>query len=147
MLKTWRRGHCHQGESCSSHIHIDVQGTASDMTQLTPSSSSRWTRRTTKMHPPKRQSTHHTQDHPLTRSNRIRRILSRLEPGLEEIPKDQPLSLDRVESIRMGTTVSTNALLERKGERCALVTSKGWGDILLIGMQCELPSSLQTSCI
>lgn len=35
----------------------------------------------------------------------------------------------------MGTTVSTNALLERRGERCALVTSKGWGDVLLIGMQ------------
>lgn len=97
------------------------------------------------MHPPKRQCTHHIQKHQLTGYNRIRRILSRLEPGLEEIPKDQPLSLDRVESIRMGTTVSTNALLERKGERCALVTSKGWGDILLIGMQCELTSALRTN--
>ena len=37
----------------------------------------------------------------------------------------------------MGTTVSTNALLERNGERCALITSKGWGDVLLIGMQGE----------
>jgi hypothetical protein len=37
----------------------------------------------------------------------------------------------------MGTTVSTNALLERRGERCALITSKGWGDVLLIGMQGE----------
>jgi hypothetical protein len=42
-----------------------------------------------------------------------------------------------IESIRMGTTVSTNALLERRGERCALITSKGWGDVLLIGMQGE----------
>jgi 5-oxoprolinase (ATP-hydrolysing) len=53
------------------------------------------------------------------------------------MPKDEPLSLDQVESIRMGTTVSTNALLERNGERCALITSKGWGDVLLIGMQGE----------
>ena len=66
----------------------------------------------------------------------IRRILSQLEPDAKAIPKDQPLSFDLVESIRMGTTVSTNALLERKGERCALITSKGWGDVLLIGMQC-----------
>ena len=67
----------------------------------------------------------------------IRRILSQLEPDFKPIPKDQPLSLHKIESIRMGTTVSTNALLERRGERCALITSKGWGDVLLIGMQGE----------
>jgi 5-oxoprolinase (ATP-hydrolysing) len=62
-------------------------------------------------------------------------VLSRLGGEDTSIPKDQPLSLDQIESIRMGTTVSTNALLERKGERCALVTSKGYGDALLIGTQ------------
>lgn len=55
--------------------------------------------------------------------------------GGREIPKGQKLPLDAIESIRMGTTVSTNALLERRGERCALVTSKGWTDVLQIGMQ------------
>lgn len=35
----------------------------------------------------------------------------------------------------MGTTVATNALLERKGERCALVTTKGFKDLLHIGNQ------------
>ncbi|EIW72692.1 hypothetical protein TREMEDRAFT_67004 [Tremella mesenterica DSM 1558] len=65
----------------------------------------------------------------------IRRILSQLQPDRKPVPKHQPLSLDKIESIRMGTTVSTNALLERQGEKCALVTSKGWGDVLLIGMQ------------
>lgn len=35
----------------------------------------------------------------------------------------------------MGTTVSTNALLERKGERCALLTTKGYQDVMKIGMQ------------
>jgi N-methylhydantoinase A/oxoprolinase/acetone carboxylase beta subunit len=39
-----------------------------------------------------------------------------------------------LESIRMGTTVATNALLERKGERTALVITKGFKDLLLIGM-------------
>ena len=45
--------------------------------------------------------------------------------------------MDQIESIRMGTTVSTNALLERNGEKCALITSKGYGDVLLIGTQGE----------
>lgn len=37
--------------------------------------------------------------------------------------------------IRMGTTVATNALLERKGAPCALVTTRGFRDILAIGDQ------------
>ena len=40
-----------------------------------------------------------------------------------------------IESIRMGTTVATNALLERKGERIALVITKGFRDLLHIGNQ------------
>ena len=35
----------------------------------------------------------------------------------------------------MGTTVATNALLERKGERCALVINQGFKDLLYIGNQ------------
>lgn len=38
-------------------------------------------------------------------------------------------------SVRMGTTVATNALLERKGERTALVTTRGFADVLRIGTQ------------
>ncbi len=37
--------------------------------------------------------------------------------------------------IRMGTTVATNALLERKGSPCALVTTTGFADVLEIGTQ------------
>jgi 5-oxoprolinase (ATP-hydrolysing) len=37
--------------------------------------------------------------------------------------------------IRMGTTVATNALLERHGTPCALVTTRGLGDVLAIGTQ------------
>lgn len=39
----------------------------------------------------------------------------------------------------MGTTVATNALLERQGERCALLTTKGFKDLLKIGKQGENP--------
>ena len=35
----------------------------------------------------------------------------------------------------MGTTIATNALLERQGERVALLTTKGFGDLLVIGNQ------------
>ncbi|RMZ46598.1 hypothetical protein AFCA_012137 [Aspergillus flavus] len=63
----------------------------------------------------------------------IRRILE-LASG-EEIPKGSLLDLSSVESIRMGTTVATNALLERKGDRVALMVTKGFRDSLLIGNQ------------
>ncbi|CAK3799437.1 5-oxoprolinase (ATP-hydrolysing) [Lecanosticta acicola] len=51
------------------------------------------------------------------------------------IPRGEPLDISPVESIRMGTTVATNALLERKGARVALVTTRGFRDILRIGNQ------------
>jgi hypothetical protein len=50
-------------------------------------------------------------------------------------PRGAPLDASRVASIRMGTTVATNALLERKGERVALVVTKGFPDLLHIGNQ------------
>src|SRR3954470_17147928 len=40
-----------------------------------------------------------------------------------------------VEEVRMGTTVATNALLERKGDRVALAITRGFGDALRIGYQ------------
>ena len=63
----------------------------------------------------------------------IRRILETATGS--PIPRGTPLDLTPVESIRMGTTVATNALLERKGERVALLITKGFGDLLLIGNQ------------
>ncbi|WWD16935.1 hypothetical protein CI109_101367 [Kwoniella shandongensis] len=36
----------------------------------------------------------------------------------EKIPRNVPIDTSRIEYLRMGTTVATNALLERKGERC-----------------------------
>ena len=63
----------------------------------------------------------------------IRRVLE-LVTG-QTLSRGQPLDLTVVESIRMGTTVATNALLERKGERVALVTTHGFRDLLAIGNQ------------
>ena len=40
-----------------------------------------------------------------------------------------------ISDVRMGTTVATNALLERKGERLALAITRGFGDSLRIGYQ------------
>ncbi|KAK8206535.1 hypothetical protein M8818_004368 [Zalaria obscura] len=63
----------------------------------------------------------------------IRRLLSRFTG--KEIPRGQPLDTSKIESIRMGTTVATNALLERKGEDIAMVVTKGFKDCLEIGNQ------------
>jgi 5-oxoprolinase (ATP-hydrolysing) len=41
----------------------------------------------------------------------------------------------RIEGVRMGTTVATNALLERKGDRTLLVITRGFGDALRIAYQ------------
>ena len=63
----------------------------------------------------------------------IRRLLSKFEG--REIPRGEPLDTSKIESIRMGTTVATNALLERKGEDIAMVVTKGFKDCLEIGNQ------------
>ena len=54
--------------------------------------------------------------------------------GIRELLGGDP-SPERVEAVRMGTTVATNALLERTGERTALVITRGFGDALRIGYQ------------
>jgi 5-oxoprolinase (ATP-hydrolysing) len=48
---------------------------------------------------------------------------------------DEPVTPEMVECVKMGTTVATNALLERKGEPTALITTRGFRDALRIGYQ------------
>jgi 5-oxoprolinase (ATP-hydrolysing) len=48
---------------------------------------------------------------------------------------DAPIPAGRIHSVRMGTTVATNALLERRGERTLLVVNRGFADALRIGTQ------------
>ena len=62
----------------------------------------------------------------------IRRILE--EVTGRPYPKEGFVSSD-IDWIRMGTTVATNALLERKGAKTLLVITKGFGDLLQIGNQ------------
>jgi 5-oxoprolinase (ATP-hydrolysing) len=51
------------------------------------------------------------------------------------IPLDAPIPSGRIAAVKMGTTVATNALLERKGERTLLVVNRGFSDALRIGNQ------------
>jgi len=55
----------------------------------------------------------------------IRRVL-----GLAE---GAPIPAGTIEAVKMGTTVATNALLERRGERTLLVVNPGFADALRIG--------------
>ena len=57
----------------------------------------------------------------------IRHLLG-LQPG-------EPITPAQVECVKMGTTVATNALLERKGEKTLLVTTRGFRDALRIAYQ------------
>jgi 5-oxoprolinase (ATP-hydrolysing) len=51
------------------------------------------------------------------------------------INTEEIISPDIVEAVKMGTTVATNALLERKGEPTVLLMTKGFGDALRIAYQ------------
>ena len=57
----------------------------------------------------------------------IRRLL--------KLRADQAITPDQVDCVKMGTTVATNALLERKGDRTLLVTTQGFRDALRIAYQ------------
>ncbi len=52
-----------------------------------------------------------------------------------ELKKEDKIPTDIISSVKMGTTVATNALLERKGDRTLLLITKGFGDLLRIGYQ------------
>ncbi len=57
----------------------------------------------------------------------IRRLLG--------LPSGAPIPVGAIGAVKMGTTVATNALLERRGERTLLVTTRGFRDALEIGYQ------------
>ncbi|MGH6912082.1 MAG: hydantoinase/oxoprolinase family protein, partial [Geminicoccales bacterium] len=52
--------------------------------------------------------------------------------GLAELFEELGLEPDQVEEVRHGTTVASNAILEQKGARTGLITTKGFRDILEI---------------
>ena len=67
----------------------------------------------------------------------IRRILNHFDTPHSNIPypRGEPIKTSKIASIRMGTTVATNALLERKGAPNVLLITKGFKDLLSIGNQ------------
>jgi 5-oxoprolinase (ATP-hydrolysing) len=78
------------------------------------------------------------------------------DAALEAIRRVLAESGGTVGEVRMGTTVATNALLERRGERLALAITRGFGDALRIGYQARpdifarhivLPSMLYESAV
>jgi 5-oxoprolinase (ATP-hydrolysing) len=76
----------------------------------------------------------------------IRRLLEKYdtESGFD-YSRGRPVVTERIGSIRMGTTVATNALLERQGARMALLTTEGFGDLLEIGNQAR-PDIFDLTC-
>lgn len=73
----------------------------------------------------------------------IRRILEE-ETG-KPFPANEKIDASMIEWIRMGTTVATNALLERKGEPTAFVVTAGFKDLLYIGNQAR-PHLFDLTC-
>ncbi len=51
------------------------------------------------------------------------------------VPPDQPIPAERIAAVKMGTTVATNALLERTGDRTLLLITRGFRDALRIAYQ------------
>ncbi|WP_107667298.1 hydantoinase/oxoprolinase family protein [Cyanothece sp. BG0011] len=51
------------------------------------------------------------------------------------IADNKPIPTETIEVVKMGTTVATNALLERKGDRTVLLITEGFKDALKIGYQ------------
>ena len=54
---------------------------------------------------------------------------------LMALKQDESFPIDGIESVKMGTTVATNALLERKGDTTLLMITSGFKDLLRIGYQ------------
>ena len=54
---------------------------------------------------------------------------------LLKLEKNQRIPSNKIEVVKMGTTVATNALLERKGSKTLLVVNDGFEDVLRIGYQ------------
>tara|TARA_Y100000780_G_scaffold229574_1_gene249649 strand:+ start:168390 stop:171833 length:3444 start_codon:yes stop_codon:yes gene_type:complete len=98
---------------------IDCGGTFSDFVAVSDSEEAGSRERKVKVHKVLSHSPHYE---------------SAVEKGIEDILGHRNFK-DAIEEIRLGTTVATNAFLERKGIPCALITTEGHRDILEIRQQ------------
>ena len=99
------------------HFWIDRGGTFTDVVALSPQGELR-TRKLLSTHPERYED---------AAIQGIRDVLG--------LPPGEPIPAARVASVKMGTTVATNALLERRGAAVALVMTEGFADLLRIGTQ------------
>ncbi|MEQ1866278.1 MAG: hydantoinase B/oxoprolinase family protein [Micropepsaceae bacterium] len=99
------------------HIWIDRGGTFTDLVALTPEGNVRSTKLLS-------ENPEHYDDAAI---EGIRRLLGTAQ--------GETLAHERIAAVHMGTTVATNALLERKGARTVLATTRGLRDQLRIGYQ------------
>ncbi|MGV2862968.1 hydantoinase/oxoprolinase family protein [Achromobacter sp. AGC39] len=58
-----------------------------------------------------------------------------IQTGLAHLMREHGISGDELAHVGHGTTVATNMVIERRGSRCALVTTRGFRDVLEIGRQ------------
>jgi len=58
-----------------------------------------------------------------------------VEQGIKELDKIKPRFMDRVEEVIHGTTLVINAIIERKGAKTGLMTTKGFKDVLELGRE------------
>ncbi|MBP0031918.1 MAG: hydantoinase B/oxoprolinase family protein [Roseofilum sp. Belize BBD 4] len=99
------------------HIWIDRGGTFTDLVALSPEGQ--------------------TVAHKLLSENPERYADAAIQ-GIRDllgVGADEPIESDRIAVVKMGTTVATNALLERKGDRTVLLITQGFRDALRIGYQ------------
>ena len=71
-------------------------------------------------------------------SENPRRYADAAIQGIRELlnlDSSELLPVDQISAVKMGTTVATNALIQRKGGKVALITTKGFRDLLEIGRQ------------
>ncbi|KAH9931741.1 5-oxoprolinase [Amylocystis lapponica] len=85
------------------------------------------------------QDTSNYQDAPTEGIRRILEIVTR-----KQIPRGGILETDKIDYIRLSTTVATNALLERKGHKHALLITRGFRDLLLMATS-PAPRSLTST--
>lgn len=73
----------------------------------------------------------------ITAGGRVAKVLTRRDSPVDSVEEGLRRTLVRIpiDTLAHGTTAATNALLERKGARTALVTNRGFADIIEIGRQ------------
>ncbi len=72
-------------------------------------------------------------------------VIEGIRQILQLFPREK-IPLEKIERVRIGTTVATNALLERKGSKTALMITSGFKDLLEIGNQAR-PSLFDLSIV